>query len=112
MIEARRSTLGSELEHAAELCTETLAEFAARYPAAERTPFANDLRLAVAAMETTVRQLQAKPSVRQSSLLITITLARQAAGSARRHGDGEELLRIAATCELVAARCEAALAER
>ncbi len=111
MIEARRSRLGSELERVAQLCTETLEELAERYPAVERTPFANDLRLAVAAMETAARHLDAKPPVRQSSLLISITLARQAAAAARRHGTDEQLLRIASACEAVAVQCEVALAE-
>ena len=108
MVGTGRTRLARELERLAASCTETLAELGERYPAVERTPFANELRLAVAAMETAVQQLGAAPAVRQSSLLITIT--REAAEAARRHGIDEAMLRVASSCEEVAALCEAALA--
>jgi hypothetical protein len=110
MIGIGATRLARELGRAAALCTATLAELGERYPAVERTPFANELRLAVAAMETAVNQLDASPAVRQSSLLITITLAREAAEAARRHGLDEATLRVAAACEGVATLCETALA--
>jgi|SRR6478672_5799551 hypothetical protein len=110
MIGIGGTRLARELERVATLCTETLAELGERYPAVERTPFANELRLAVAAMETAVHQLDASPAVRQSSLLITITLAREAAEAARRHGIDEPMLRVASACEAVATLCETALA--
>ena len=112
MIGTERTRLGSELERGAERCTRILEELAERYPAIERTPFANEVRLAVAAMETAVRQLDAPPAERQSALLITTTLARQAAEAARRHGIDEAMLRVAAACDAVAALCESALASR
>src|SRR4051812_16848394 len=103
MVGTGRTKLARELDRVATLCTATLTELGGRYPAVERTPFANDLRLAVAAMETSVEQLDAAPPVRQSSLLITITLAREAAQAARRHGIDEAMLRVASSCEEVAA---------
>src|SRR6476620_5972107 len=106
MIGIGRTRLARELERVATLCTEALRELGERYPAVERTPFANELRLAVAAMETTLQQLDAAPAVRQSSLLITITLAREAAEATRRHGIDEAMLRIASSLEDVAALCE------
>jgi hypothetical protein len=111
MVGTGQTRLAHELERVAGLCTETLAELADRYPAVKRTPFANEVRLAVAAMETTVQQLgDATPAARQSSLQITVTLARQAAEAARRHGIDEAMLRVASSCEAVAALCETALA--
>lgn len=110
MVGTGRTRLARELGRVAAFCTETLAELAERHPAVAGTPFANELRLAVAAMETSVQQLDAAPAVRQSSLLITITLARKAAEAARRHGIDETMLRVASSCEEVAVLCEAAFA--
>lgn len=108
MIGAEGSRLAAELERAIEVCEGTLAAYAERAPEVVESRFASELRLATASMQTLAHGLAKSPARRETAMLITATLCRNAAAEARRYGLDEEILLCAAACERVAVIVEAA----
>jgi hypothetical protein len=106
---AEEPRLASELERSAHFCEDALEAYADAVPQIGATPFANELRLAVASMRTLRDRLGAAPIVRETALHITLTLCRDAASAARGYGFDEATLRVAMTLDGVVLMCESAL---
>lgn len=104
-----RSELAAELARCARQCEDAAGLYVERHGHRIDTDVVSALLLAAAAMDTAVLALEDHGAARETALMITATLSRDAIGAAERRGLDETLLHCVAALGRVAALCEAAL---
>src|SRR3954451_6169990 len=104
-----RSELAAELDRCARLAEDTARAYVERHDAV-RGEVVSGLLLAAASMDTTSRVVDERDAARETALMITLTLVRDAIDAAERRGMDESLLHCVASLRRVAAAVERELA--
>jgi hypothetical protein len=105
-----RSELAAELDRCARLAEDTARAYVERHVDAVRGEVVSGLLLAAASMDTTSRVVDERAPTRETALLITLTLVRDAIDAAQRRGLDQSLLHCVASLRRVAGAVERELA--